>query len=143
MVYTNFVEVGRVVYVHFGAERGKLAVILDILNENKVLVEGPTTGVDRQLMPIKRLSLTRLTVPIIRNATTKTLTAAIKKVDLEKKWAETSAAKRIAQRTTRARLNDFDRFRAMVHKRRLAFGLKHQAAVLSKGDKKKATKGKK
>eukprot|EP00330_Aristerostoma_sp_ATCC50986_P011011 CAMPEP_0114597224 /NCGR_PEP_ID=MMETSP0125-20121206/19458_1 /TAXON_ID=485358 ORGANISM="Aristerostoma sp., Strain ATCC 50986" /NCGR_SAMPLE_ID=MMETSP0125 /ASSEMBLY_ACC=CAM_ASM_000245 /LENGTH=143 /DNA_ID=CAMNT_0001801469 /DNA_START=53 /DNA_END=484 /DNA_ORIENTATION=+ len=143
MTYTNFVEIGRVVFIHFGEERGKLAVILDVLNQNKILVEGPTTGVDRQLIPIKRVSLTRLRVPILRNATTKTLTKAINTYGLDKKWAETSTAKRIALKATRARLTDFDRFKAMVYKRRLSFGLKHQVAVLAKGDKKKTTKGKK
>jgi len=136
MTYSNFIEVGRVVYIHFGAERGKLAVIIDVLNENKVLIDGPTTGVERQIMPIKRINLTRFRVPVLRNARTGNLIEAIKKFDLAKKWEQTSAAKKIALRTKRARLNDFDRFKAMVFKRRFSHGVKHQTAVAVKGDKK-------
>lgn len=38
--YTKFVEVGRVVRVNFGAEAGKLATIVDILNDKRVLIDG-------------------------------------------------------------------------------------------------------
>jgi len=32
------VEIGRAVYINYGKDQGKLAVILDIVNENRVLI---------------------------------------------------------------------------------------------------------
>ena len=134
MTYQNFVEIGRVAFVHFGGERGKLVVILDVLNENRVLIENPLQGVQRQVIPIKRLSLTRFKVPITRSPKTGTLQKALEKFDLNGKWEKTSTAKKIALRTQRARLTDFDRFKTVVHRRRLAHSLKkHVGAALRAG----------
>jgi len=47
MVYNTFVQIGRAVHINYGPSKGKLAVIIDIINENRVLIEGPTSGVDR------------------------------------------------------------------------------------------------
>ena len=140
MTYTNFVEIGRVALIHYGPSRGKLVVIIDVVNENRVLAENPLSGVERQLIPIKRLSLTRFKVPIVRSPKTGTLRKALEKFDLNKKWEATSTAKRIALRSTRARLTDFDRFRAMVHKRRLSHGVKHTVSVSLRGGKKAPAK---
>ena len=43
-------QVGRVVYLNFGPCSGKLAVVVDLIDENRILVDGPTTGVDRQVV---------------------------------------------------------------------------------------------
>jgi len=140
MTYQNFVEIGRVALVHFGDNRGKLAVIIDVLNENRVLIENPTEGLERQIIPIKRLTLTRFKVPINRAPRTGVLSKAVEKFDLKGKWAKTSTAQKIALRTRRAKLTDFDRFKAMVNKRRLAYGVRKHVSVAIKGDKKGAKK---
>jgi len=87
-------------------------------------------------MPIKRISLTKLKVEIHREVRTSTLKEVLTKFDLQKQWNETSTAKKIAIRARRARLTDFERFRSMVLRRRLAHGLKKSVGVLLKGDKK-------
>ena len=38
--YTKFVEVGRVARINFGVDAGKLATIVDIINDKRVLVDG-------------------------------------------------------------------------------------------------------
>jgi len=43
----------------------------------------------------------------------------IQKFDLNKKWGETSYGKKLAAKKTRANLNDFDRFKVMILKKRL------------------------
>jgi len=63
--------------------------------------------------------LTRFKVNIVRSPKTGTLRKALEKYDLQGKWDNSSVAKRIALRAKRARLNDFDRFTAMVTKRRV------------------------
>jgi len=136
-MYQNFVEIGRVGLVHFGDNRGKLAVILDVINENRVVVENQADGLERQVIPIKRLTLTRFRVPINRAPRTGVLNKALEKFDLKGKWAKTSTAQKIAINARRAKLNDFDRFRVLVNKRRLAHGVRKHVSVALRGDKKK------
>ena len=59
MVFNRFVEVGRVVYINYGPETGKLATIIDIVDSNKCLIEGPAdiTGVQRQVISFSRISI--------------------------------------------------------------------------------------
>ena len=46
--------------VNFGHETGKLAVIVNILNENRVLIDGE--DIRRQVIPIRRLILTKFVI---------------------------------------------------------------------------------
>jgi len=57
------VNLGRVVYINFGQEAGKLAVVVDIIDGKRVIVDGPTTGVAKQVINTKRISLTRFRIP--------------------------------------------------------------------------------
>ncbi len=43
MGFTKFVEIGRVATINRGTNEGKLVVVLDVLNLNRVLVEGAET----------------------------------------------------------------------------------------------------
>ena len=56
MGFTKFVEIGRVAQVCRGQLEGKLVVIVDVMNLNRVLVEGES--VPRTVIPIRHLSLT-------------------------------------------------------------------------------------
>ena len=66
-------QAGRVAYINFGKDFGKLVVIVDMADMNRVLVDGPTTGFPRVLYPLKRLTLTTLRINILRGARTGTL----------------------------------------------------------------------
>mmetsp|Transcript_89163 Transcript_89163/g.123834 ORF Transcript_89163/g.123834 Transcript_89163/m.123834 type:complete len:133 (-) Transcript_89163:49-447(-) len=114
MVFTRFVEVGRVVLINYGPDNGKLATIIDIVDQNKCLIEGPSTGVPRQVIPYTRIALTDFTVKIQRNARQKTLNKAWEEADIINKWEATSWAKKLSARKKRASMNDFDRFKCMV-----------------------------
>ena len=72
-MFKNFIEPGRVAYVNFGKDFGKVAVIVDILDSRRVLVDGPTTGFPRVQYPIRRLGLTNLKVKILKGARTGTV----------------------------------------------------------------------
>ena len=119
MVFKRYVEVGRVVLINFGPEKGKLATIIDIVDQNKCLIDGPSdiTGVSRQVINYGRIALTDLTVKIPKNARQKTLIAAWKEADTMAKWEASSWAKKLASKKTRANLSDFDRFKVMVAKK--------------------------
>jgi len=108
-----------VVFINYGPDAGKLATVIDIVDQNKCLVEGPeeVTGVKRQMIPYKRIALTDLTVKIQRGARAKTLKAAWKEGDTLAQWDGSSWAKKLASKEKRASLSDFGRFKVMVAKK--------------------------
>ena len=67
-MFKRFVEVGRVVLINYGPLAGRLAVIVEIINTVKLLIDGPTTNVRRQEISIRRLSLTDFKVDVLRGA---------------------------------------------------------------------------
>ena len=119
MGFNRYVEVGRVVLINHGPDAGKLATVIDIVDQNKCLVEGPEeiTGVSRQVLPYSRIALTDLTVKIQRNARSKTLMAAWKEGETLSKWEGSTWAKKLDSKKKRANLSDFDRFKVMVAKK--------------------------
>lgn len=73
-MFKNFIQPGRVAYVNYGKDFGKVCVIVDIADSNRVLVDGPTTGFPRVLYPIKRLTLSSIKLPnILKGARTGTI----------------------------------------------------------------------
>ena len=125
-------QIGRVVFINYGADYGKLAVIIDVVDQNRALIDGPEplTGVSRKQIPLKRLSLTPITIKIGRNAGQKALMKAFKEADVETQWNETAFAKRLTQQRKRASLSDFDRFKVMMlRKKRSQLVTKQLAAM--------------
>uniref|UniRef100_A0A6G4ZZS3 Putative 60s ribosomal protein l14 n=1 Tax=Rhipicephalus microplus TaxID=6941 RepID=A0A6G4ZZS3_RHIMP len=59
MTLRTFVEIGRVVYLTHGKYRGRLCSIVNIVDQNRAVVDGPETGVPRQAVPFKHMRLTR------------------------------------------------------------------------------------
>ena len=96
MAQTRFVEIGRVAYVNFGPEYGKLCVIVDVVDAKRALVDGPTSGVHRQQMPFNRISLTEFVLPIKRNQKSQKVAKAFDDNEIVKKWNGSVAGKRVA-----------------------------------------------
>jgi len=94
-MYTRFVEPGRLALITYGPCAGKICTIIDIVDQQRVVVDGPekVTGVSRHMLPVKRLSLTDLKAKLSRGAREKALKTALEKDDVMKKWAETAWAK--------------------------------------------------
>ncbi|KAK5799030.1 60S ribosomal protein L14 [Linnemannia elongata] len=103
--------------INYGPDAGKLAVVVDIIDHNRALIEGPTTGIARTGYAFRRLTLTPLVVKVPRGAGQAVLKAAIEKQDLAGSWAKTSWAKKIASRAQRAANTDFDRFKLQKYKK--------------------------
>ncbi|KAJ1538980.1 60S ribosomal protein L14, partial [Nowakowskiella sp. JEL0078] len=110
MVFKKFVEVGRVVLVTYGTDAGKLAVVVGIIDHNRVRVA-------RQSLSFKRLSLTPLIVKVPALVGTKALTAIVAEANIVENFAKTSWGKKLANRSIRESLNDFDRFKLFVAKK--------------------------
>jgi large subunit ribosomal protein L14e len=127
MVFTRYVEVGRVVLINYGPDAGKLATIIDIVDQNKCMVDGPEeiTGAARQVISYKRIALTDLTVKVQRSARAKTLVKAWEAGETLAAWEKSSWAKKLAAKKKRASLGDFDRFKVMIAK-------KQKAAIIAK-----------
>jgi large subunit ribosomal protein L14e len=121
-----------VVLINYGPLEGKLATVIDIVDQNKCLIDGPTpiTGVDRQVISFTRIALTDYVVKIQRNARQKTLIKAWEEGNIMELWDHSSWAKKLASKKVRANLSDFDRFKVMVAKKqKAAIIAKHMAAL--------------
>ena len=73
MGFKRFVEIGRVAVISYGPDSGKLCTIVDVIDHNRVLVDGPAaiTGVHRHELGINRIMLTDLKVAAKHNASHK------------------------------------------------------------------------
>lgn len=133
MPFKRYMEVGRVVFINYGPEAGKLATVVDIVDQNKCLIDGPEelTGVSRQVISFTRIALTDHTVKIQRNARQKTLKKAWAEGDILAKWEASSWAKKLASKKKRASLSDFDRFKVMVAKKQKAEIIAKKMAEMS------------
>ena len=116
----DFVEAGRVAFVNYGDDFGKMLVIVDIVDMGRVLVDG-LGNFPRVIYPLKRLTLTRLRIPILRGARTGTLRKAAAKFELDKKWKMTPACQKMTRQTARANTTDFERFQVMVWRKQRGY----------------------
>ena len=105
----------------------------------QALVDGPSTvtGVHRQQINFKRLSLTPYVVKIGRDARLKSLAKAWAKEGVLAKWQKSSAAQRLARQQRRTQLSDFERFKTMVLRKKKAQILGPAVSKLKKAAQKK------
>eukprot|EP00343_Euplotes_focardii_P008723 CAMPEP_0205826090 /NCGR_PEP_ID=MMETSP0206-20130828/27614_1 /ASSEMBLY_ACC=CAM_ASM_000279 /TAXON_ID=36767 /ORGANISM="Euplotes focardii, Strain TN1" /LENGTH=137 /DNA_ID=CAMNT_0053125739 /DNA_START=37 /DNA_END=450 /DNA_ORIENTATION=+ len=129
--FRRYVEIGRVCLVNYGPDKGKLCVIVDVVDGNRAYVDGPVccTGVSRQIINFKRLALTDFTVSISRGARLSTLRKAFSEAKIEEKWAATAWAKKLEAKKARDNTSDFERFQIMKAK-------KHRSALVKAAAKK-------
>ncbi|KAL2604849.1 hypothetical protein AAZV13_09G090000 [Glycine max] len=106
MPFKRYVEIGRVAQINYDKEYGRLVVIVDVIDQNRALVDAP--DMVRSQVNFKRLSLTDIKIDIKR---------VPKKKDLVKAMEDKSSwGRKLIVRKRRASLNDFDRFKIMLAK---------------------------
>jgi large subunit ribosomal protein L14e len=115
-VYRNYIQAGRVCWISYGEDYGKCVVIVDVRDMNTVLVDAP--DFPRCQYPLKRLTLTRQVVPMLRGARTKTVLKAFKEHNVTATFEKSPAAQKFKKQATRANLTDFERFTVMVNRKR-------------------------
>ncbi|KAJ8899373.1 hypothetical protein K2173_018347 [Erythroxylum novogranatense] len=130
MPFKRYVEIGRVALVNYGKDYGKLVVIVDVVDQNRALVDAP--DMVRSQMNLKRLSLTDIKIDIKRVAKKKTLVEAMEKADVKNKWENSSWGRKLIVRKRRASLNDFDRFKLMLAKIKRGGIIRQELAKLKK-----------
>lgn len=111
MSFNKFVQVGRVCYTAFGPDEGRIVTIVDLIDMARVLVDGP--GMLRKPMSLKSLYLTKFKVSIPHGARAATCKKQWEKAEIDKKWAESNWAKKLAAAKLRTNLTDFQRFKLM------------------------------
>ncbi|KAF9056998.1 translation protein SH3-like domain-containing protein [Panaeolus papilionaceus] len=113
--FKRFVEVGRVILIKSGPAAGKIAVIVEIIDQNRAIIDGPTTDVPRQSFPFKHVTLTPFKLAALpRAAGSSTVKKYLEKEGVVEKWNQSTwAQKRVAVEKRRS-LNDFARFNVLL-----------------------------
>lgn len=112
-----------------GPNAGSLAVIVEIVDHNRALIDGPSTKVPRQVISYSNVTLTPYVVPgLPRSAGSTAVTKFWEKSGVQAKWDASSWAKKLAARKTRAALTDFERFQVMRLKKQRKYATAVKAA---------------
>ncbi|XP_058799592.1 large ribosomal subunit protein eL14-like [Phymastichus coffea] len=117
MPFERFVETGRVAYVSNGPHQGKLVTIVDIIDQNRVLVDGPTSNIPRDQMRLSDLHLTKFRIKFPFTANSTVVKKAWNDADIDGKWQQSMWARKVEAKKKRAELSDFDRFKLRRAKR--------------------------
>mmetsp|Transcript_22642 Transcript_22642/g.54285 ORF Transcript_22642/g.54285 Transcript_22642/m.54285 type:complete len:209 (+) Transcript_22642:524-1150(+) len=87
----NSIEIGRVVLARHGPSKGKIGVIVDVIDKNRCIIDGPS---GRQIINIRRLSCIKFKFKIVRGAKSKTIHKILtKKYSLNKNSFKSSENK--------------------------------------------------
>ena len=105
MGYNKFVQIGRVVRVNYGPLEGKLATIVDIVTDKRVLIDGE--DIKRQVIPIVRLQLTKQVLKVGRGARTGAVRKVLATEEVAKKYSQSVLGKHYASQQKRENLTDF------------------------------------
>ena len=116
--YNRFVQVGRVARINYGPLEGKLATIVDIITDKRVLIDGE--GITRQSIPIRRLQLTKEVLKVGRGIRSGKLSKIIAKENVQKKFDESAIGQSYRNQARRQQLTDFERFKVLALRRRLS-----------------------
>lgn len=118
--FSRFVEVGRVALINYGPLNGSICTIIDIVDQQRVLIDGPQseTGVCRQVIKTDRLMLTDIVVEGLSHGCKITkLQKAWKDQEIMNEWLATAWAAKLDKKRARAETSDFDRFKLMIAKK--------------------------
>ncbi|KAG1716809.1 hypothetical protein ID866_331 [Astraeus odoratus] len=107
-----------VVLLSSGPSAGKIAVIAEIIDHNRAIIDGPLTSVPRQAYPYRHLSLTPLRLTNLpRGAGSGCIRRQLEKEGIVAKWENSTWAKKRAAIQKRRSMNDFQRFEIMLAKK--------------------------
>jgi len=120
-----------VVFINYGEYEGKLAVIVDIIDHNRALIDGPVSGVPRHSHAFRRLTLTDLVVKgFPRGGRSSIVRKYFEKEGILEKWNKTAWARKLEDRKRRAALTDFERFQLLKLKKQRRYIAKAEEAKL-------------
>ncbi|VDO93213.1 unnamed protein product [Soboliphyme baturini] len=109
MTYNLMVRIGRVCIITDGPQKGKLVAIVNIIDANRALCQGP--GVPRGAFKFRNLRLTKFLLNIHHLISPKKLMAIWKAEKINEKFAETTFAKKRKMFELRSKLSDYERYK--------------------------------
>eukprot|EP01056_Protomagalhaensia_sp_Gyna25_P005219 Protomagalhaensia_sp_Gyna_25__5218@NODE_630_length_2964_cov_360_923077_g489_i0_p5_GENE_NODE_630_length_2964_cov_360_923077_g489_i0NODE_630_length_2964_cov_360_923077_g489_i0_p5_ORF_typecomplete_len129_score24_84Ribosomal_L14e/PF01929_17/3_4e11_NODE_630_length_2964_cov_360_923077_g489_i024202806 len=113
-VFNRFVQAGRAVVCRYGSCTDKAAIITDIVDLTRVIIDGPTTGVPRQMISINRLHLTEFVVDTVkRGCDTEELAGLLKESDVMQQIRNTPTQRRRLALHNLKSMSDLERHRVM------------------------------
>uniref|UniRef100_A0A7S1VK00 KOW domain-containing protein n=1 Tax=Sexangularia sp. CB-2014 TaxID=1486929 RepID=A0A7S1VK00_9EUKA len=119
-MFKRFVEVGRLVYIAFGPDAGKIGVIVEIIDLNRILVESPSF-ITRKAVNLKHIYLTKQMVEgVSRGMRRGKVLKAWEAGKVTEKFNATAFAKKRAALAKRAESTDFERFQLRAAKKQRA-----------------------
>jgi len=122
-----------VVLVNDGPFAGKLAVITEIVDHNRAMIDGPSTGVPRQTIAYRKVVLTPFVVSgLPRAAGSGAVKKFFEKQEIAAKWEKSAWAQKRAAVEKKRSLNDFDRFKVMLLKKQRRHTLQTTLAKIKK-----------
>ncbi|KPI43266.1 60S ribosomal protein L14-B [Cyphellophora attinorum] len=130
-----YVQQGRVLVIRQGPSATKWASIVEIVDQHRVLVDGPSSNKEyaapRQVLPISAVTLTKI---VIDKQPRSVGTGALRKLweaqNIDEKIADNTHAKKRVQQQKRSNLSDFERFKVMRLKKQARFEVKKAAAKI-------------
>merc|ERR1711872_152273 len=108
----KFVQIGRVVYIVDGKYKGRLAAIIDIIDTNRVLVDGPCSDVPRHAIELCEVQLTSFVIKIFRSQRSKLVRQAWVEGNITARFQKSEWFKNVHKGELKSQMNDFDRFKA-------------------------------
>lgn len=136
MPYERLVQVGRVAYVAYGPNKGKICCVTNIIDQTRVLIDGPSSHVRRQPINIKALHLTKHVLKLLPGARSATVKKLWDASDVNKKWQESRWCKKLQAKHLRSQTTDFERYKLLHAKQAYNRVLNHEYNRLKKGSKK-------
>lgn len=110
---------GRIVYINFGKESQKYAVMSDFVNTKKVIIDSPINQIKRQVISIKRIEPTKYNIKDFDNSKNiQTFSERFNKAVAL--LQQNGKGKQLRNQELRRNLSDFDRFKVLVLKRKLS-----------------------
>lgn len=143
MTIKHLVEIGRIGYVAYGRNAGKPVVIVDVIDQNRALIDGPCSKVKRQPIRFKRLRLTKLKLSLDHSAPTKVVEAQWTKNKISEEWKKCFQFQKLLADKRRKDLSDFGRFKVYRLKQQHNALVKQKVGQLKYAEVKKKRSGKK
>jgi len=129
------VEVGRIVHFSSGKYRNRIAAIVEIIDNKRVLVDGPAADakhdVPRHAASLADVSLTSIVIEKLpRGIRRGSLKSKWEEAEVDKNWKEGSSSKSLERNGKRRSLIDFHRHSVMRLKKRVRFQEKRALAKI-------------
>ena len=110
----RYVEIGRMVFINFGPSHGKFGIIIDILDKNRCLIDGPS---GRQIINSKRLKISKIKIKIGRSINSRKMNEILRSQGIIDLWESSEWVQKQKKIEKIEKMNDFEKFKYMLGKK--------------------------